>query len=414
METKEKKKCLLSLALIMRDAAEDILTCLNSVAGAVDEMVIVDTGSVDGSVKLVRKFLRQWQAGAPHRRGKLSRMEWRDDFALAKNHALARCHGEYVLFLDSDESLSEDTRGNLRPLVEAFARGEMPQGVKRVKVPGEGSLPEGFDLLELWRRNVELTGEPVFQEPEDLAVRLLKRQEGLRYQGEVHEQLVFATGQKTRLAVADKNLLTLLHTGYRAGLKEEKKRRNMEILMKEEQQGGSTFLLDYYLAEAHLYQKHWRQAIECAHRCLRGSLPVHDRLAPYRIAYQAFRELEQEACQRAGLNIGEGEKLPEPAPGESEALQSARALRRQGEEVMTCAIEAFPDYPEFYYFRGGRRWNAGDKEQGKADLEKALALSGSFREKHPEDDFRFAELLPGLQAALAQVRKEMEAEQRED
>lgn len=415
METKEKKECLLSLALIMRDAAEEILTCLNSVAGAVDEMVIVDTGSVDGSVKLVRKFLRQWQAAAPHRRSKLCRMKWRDDFALAKNHALARCHGEYVLFLDSDESLSEDTRGNLRPLIEAFARGEMPEGVRRVKVPGEGNLPaEGFDLLELWRCNVELTGEPVPQEPEDLAVRLLKRQEGLRYQGEVHEQLVFATGQKTRLAVADKSLLTILHTGYRAGLREEKNRRNVEILMKEEQQGGSTFLLDYYLAEAYLHQKQWRQAIECAHRCLRGSLPVHDRIAPYRIAYQAFRELEQEACRRAGLSIGEGEKLPEPAPDESEALQSARALRRQGEEVMACAIEAFPDYPEFYYFRGGRRWNAGDKEQGKADLEKALVLADTFQKNHPESDFPFAELLPELHAALAQVRKEMEAEQREN
>ena len=409
MGTKEKKDCLLSLALIMRDAADDILTCLTSVAGAVDEMVIVDTGSVDGSVKLVRKFLRQWQAEAPCRRGKLCRMAWQDDFALAKNHALSRCHGEYVLFLDSDESLSEDTRANLRPLAEAFARGEMPAGVKRVKVPGEGNLPpDGFDLLELWRRNVELTGEPVEKEPEDLAVRLLKRQEGLRYRGEVHEQLVFADGSKTRLAVADKNLLTIIHTGYRAGLKEEKNRRNVAILMKEEQQGGSTFLLDYYLAEAHLHQKHWREAIESAHRCLHGSLPLHDRIAPYRIAYQAFRELEREACQKAGLDIAEGEKLPEPSPGESEALQSARSLRRQGEEVMGCALAAFPDYPEFYYFRGGRRWNAGEKAKGKADLEKALTLAENFQKNHPEGDFRFAELLPELKAAVEQVRKEIE------
>ena len=45
--------CLLSLALIMRDAAGEVLECLKSVAEAVDEMVVVDTGSVDDSVAVV-------------------------------------------------------------------------------------------------------------------------------------------------------------------------------------------------------------------------------------------------------------------------------------------------------------------------------------------------------------------------
>lgn len=406
------KECLLSLALIMRDAAEEILACLESVAEAVDEMVIVDTGSVDGSVKLVHKFLRQWQGAAQGRQGKLYHFKWQDDFALAKNYALARCHGEYVLFLDSDESLSAGTRGNLRPLVESFAKGQWPEGVKEVKIPGQETEAGVFDLLELWRENVDLAGQPVVGEPEDLAVRLLKNQERLRYRGEVHEQLVFTDGRPTQVAVADKGVLTILHTGYRPEVKAKKRQRNQAILLKEEQQGGHTFLLDYYLAEAHLARKEWPQAIECARRCFGANLPVHDRIAPYRIIYQALREIEKEACLQAGLQLAEGEPLPEMQPQESRTLQAARVLRRQGEQVMARGLADFPDYPDFYYFRGGRRWNGGQQAEGKADLLKAWELAEAFPRRHPEEDFRFREIIPKLLAALVQVCQETGEEER--
>ncbi len=412
------KKCLLSLALIMRDAAEEVENCLKSCAEAVDEMIIVDTGSLDDSVKIVRRFLRKWQSGTPGRRGKLYDFAWQDDFALAKNYALARCHGEYVLFLDSDESLSEETRRNLRPLVERFSRGERPEGVKEVAIPGHkaSSPPSGggwaFDLLELWRENVDLAGCLVPGESDDLAVRLLRRQELLRYRGEVHEQLVFTDGRQTKIAVADKVLLTIRHTGYRPGMKKLKEARNHAILLREERQGGNTFLLDYYLAEAHLSRREWLQAIECAQRCSVTTLPVHDRSAPPRIIYQALREMEKEACRRAGLALAEGEPLPEPQAGEHPSLRAARHLRGQGERILAQAIAAFPDYPDFYYFRGGRRWNGGDKEGGKADLLQAFALSQSFTQKHPEADFRFRELLPELLGALAQVFEETGEEEK--
>ena len=124
----EHNNCLLSLALIMRDAAGEVLECLKSVAEAVDEMVVVDTGSVDDSVAVVRQFLQEWQKEKNGRMWELGTVKWQDDFALAKNRALLRCHGRYVIFMDSDERLSEDTRGNLRPLVEALAREECLQG----------------------------------------------------------------------------------------------------------------------------------------------------------------------------------------------------------------------------------------------------------------------------------------------
>ena len=401
-----KHSCLISLALIMRDAAEDILSCLESVAGAVDEMVIVDTGSHDDSVKIVRKFLRKWQGAAPGRRGKLYQIQWRDDFAWAKNQALARCHGQWVIFLDSDESLSPDTREHLRPLVEALSRGTLPEGVTQVQIPGRENEDGLADLVEFWRENVDLLGRPVQGEPDDLAVRLLRRQDDLRYRGEVHEQLVLSDGRQARIAVVEKSVLRILHTGYRPELKARKLARNNEILLKEEREGGSTFLLEHYLSQLHLRRGEWRQAIECARRSLSTTLPVHDPLAPYRTMYESYRELEKEALRAAGLDLAEGEPLPEETAGENPHLQEARALRRQGEEVMAQGLSLRPDYPDFYYFLGGRQWNAGEKEKGKANLEKCLELAEAFPRNHPEDDFHFAEILPQLRAALIQVYRE--------
>ena len=47
---------MLSLSMIVRDEAERLERCLASVKGFVDEMVLVDTGSQDGTVALARRF----------------------------------------------------------------------------------------------------------------------------------------------------------------------------------------------------------------------------------------------------------------------------------------------------------------------------------------------------------------------
>ena len=387
-------KCLLSLSLIMRDAEADILACLESVAEAVDEMVIVDTGSQDGSVKLVQKFMRKWQQEAPGRRGKVYHFEWCDDFSAAKNYALSRCGGQWVLLLDSDECIAADTKGNLRPLIERMAAGE--------------AAGSNCDLLELWRENVDAEGKTVREGADwDLAVRLCRRHELLRYRGEVHEQLVYLDGRALQPGVVDRKLLHILHTGYRPGVKEQKEERNFRILLKEKEQGGGTVLLDFYLAENFLHRKEWREALAYARKSYEGACPVHDKIAPLRIMYQALRGLEQETLQRAGLEIGEGEPLPEVQAGESPLLQEVRRLRQEEERVIAEAMAEFPEYPEFYYFRGGRKWNAGDMAGGYADLQRAQELAESFSKSFPDEEMPFRELLPNLELALEQVREEL-------
>jgi glycosyltransferase involved in cell wall biosynthesis len=66
--------------------------CLDSLAGLVDEVVLVDTGSADATPQI-----------AAARGARVLHLPWGDDFAAARNHALDQAHGRWVLSVDADE-----------------------------------------------------------------------------------------------------------------------------------------------------------------------------------------------------------------------------------------------------------------------------------------------------------------------
>ncbi len=88
---------LLSAAMIVKDEIANLERCLDSLSGVVDEVVIYDTGSTDGSIELATK------AGA-----KVIKGTWDDDFARARNAALDECSGDWILSIDADEEFTGD------------------------------------------------------------------------------------------------------------------------------------------------------------------------------------------------------------------------------------------------------------------------------------------------------------------
>ncbi|MFM8526009.1 MAG: glycosyltransferase [Cyanobacteriota bacterium] len=101
----------LSLSMIVRNEAERLEACLRSVAGFVDEMVVVDTGSSDGTVAIAER------CGAS-----VHQIPWPGDFAPARNQALQWLSGDWVLVLDADEQLLPAAR---EPLQALMARPEL-------------------------------------------------------------------------------------------------------------------------------------------------------------------------------------------------------------------------------------------------------------------------------------------------
>ena len=83
---------LLSAALIVKNEEKSLGACLDSLKEIVDEVVVVDTGSTDGTKDLARR------AGA-----RLSDFRWTNDFSAARNRALELARSEWVLSIDADE-----------------------------------------------------------------------------------------------------------------------------------------------------------------------------------------------------------------------------------------------------------------------------------------------------------------------
>ena len=92
----------ISLCMIVKDEEAVLDRCLNSVKAAMDEIVIVDTGSADRTKEIARKYT-----------DKIFDFSWQDDFSAARNFAFEKGQMDYLMWLDADDVLSEESGRNL-------------------------------------------------------------------------------------------------------------------------------------------------------------------------------------------------------------------------------------------------------------------------------------------------------------
>lgn len=97
----------LSLCMIVRNEETRLADALESARRAVDEMIVVDTGSADKTVEIARSF-----------GGRVYTFEWVDDFSAARNFALEQATGDWILHLDADEELDEEDIEQARSFIE--------------------------------------------------------------------------------------------------------------------------------------------------------------------------------------------------------------------------------------------------------------------------------------------------------
>ena len=107
----------LSAIVIAKNEAENIADCLEGLS-FVDEIVVVDSGSEDDTVKIARRFTKR-----------VFVTEWKG-YAGTKQFALERTTGEWVLWIDADERVTPELAGEIRRVVEEdrpFAGYRMPR-----------------------------------------------------------------------------------------------------------------------------------------------------------------------------------------------------------------------------------------------------------------------------------------------
>lgn len=170
---------LVSACLIVKDEEERLGDCLASLRGFADEIVVYDTGSSDGTVGVAR--------GAS---AKVIEGYWDDDFSRARNDALGHCRGEWVVWVDADETLKISDRAALR-----------------TQLVRTGPTVDAYSV-----RIQNLTGVGVGSEFSHHAARLFRRRR-CEWTGRLHEQIARRENHAP-IAQADLESVWIRHTGY--------------------------------------------------------------------------------------------------------------------------------------------------------------------------------------------------------
>lgn len=89
----------LSLCMIVKDEEAVLGRCLDSIKEAVDEIIIVDTGSQDKTKEIAAIYTNR-----------IYDFPWRDDFAAARNFSFSKANMDYILWLDADDVLTEENK----------------------------------------------------------------------------------------------------------------------------------------------------------------------------------------------------------------------------------------------------------------------------------------------------------------
>lgn len=164
---------MLSVIVITKNEQDRISACLESVKWA-DEVVVVDNGSTDETLEIVKKYTQKI-------------LTFKDqDFATLRNKGMEQTKGDWVLYLDADERVLDPLKKEIEVLV-TFAN---------------------YSAFALSRKNI-IFGSEVKYGPfwPDWVIRLLKREAFETWVGKVHEYPKF----KGELGYGKNSLLHLTH-----------------------------------------------------------------------------------------------------------------------------------------------------------------------------------------------------------
>lgn len=173
----------ISLCMIMKDEAKRLPRCLNSVVGLVDEVIIVDTGSKDTSIKIAESYGAQ-----------VYRDPWQDDFARPRNIGIEKARGDYIFIMDADEVISKESHNDLKWLtrikqVDAFWLTTLNYGAFQNEW-NYRVLKKGKDPTGVYRGYIPST-----------KTRFFKNGLGIRFEGCYHELVDYYLTRK-KLTIA--------------------------------------------------------------------------------------------------------------------------------------------------------------------------------------------------------------------
>jgi len=272
----------ITLAMIVKNEAGNLKDCLNSVGGQVDEIVIVDTGSTDSTLEIARLYTN-----------KIYYYPWGGDFSAARNFAVEKASGEWILCLDADEELVPGT-GDLKRLIARDKK--LEAYLLPLNNPTAGSTGEynRFFVLRLFRNNGRY-----------------------RFRGKIHEQITVSKNEAAGIAEGP----VISHKMLSGRDRNRKRGRNLALLKKACSGEPQNYFLQYYVGVEWLM------------------LGKPDKALPN--FQQAYRNIMDE-------------NLLFRSPALRYLIICLKELGRLDEAICLCleAISKYPEYTDIYYLCG--------------------------------------------------------------
>jgi len=205
LQGKNDKRPLLSLCMIVKNEEKNIGECLKSAKGLADEIIVTDTGSTDKTIEIARSYGAQ-----------IEHFEWTKDFSAARNYSISKATSRWIIWLDADDRLPENTIAEFRKMLN--------------KEP----MSKVF-YFEICDGN----GTRFLQ------IRAFPNREEIKFEGRIHEQILPSI---RKLGFAEIKLtLEIHHTGYDdPELLKEKQRRNLELFKEQFPDEKGMNALDMY------------------------------------------------------------------------------------------------------------------------------------------------------------------------
>lgn len=210
----------ISLCMIVKNEEAVLGRCLDSVKDAVDEIIIVDTGSSDRTKEIAAEYT-----------DKIYDFEWVNDFSAARNEAFSKAEMDYCMWLDADDILEEKGQEKL-----LFWKAQADGTEDVVMMDYAAGFDEEGRVTFCYERE-----------------RLLKRKRGFRWEGRVHEA-VPVSGKVERLALRIEHHSRKTSYGH----------RNLRIYEDMKEAGEPFHARDlFYYARELYYHRRYEEAVGC-------------------------------------------------------------------------------------------------------------------------------------------------------
>jgi len=315
----------ISQCLIAKNEEKNIRYCLEHLKSVVDEQIVVDTGSTDRTVEIAEEM------GA-----KVFHFEWINDFSAARNYAIDKAKGDWIIFLDCDEYFSEDSVPKLKRYMKMWTKDKNVDGIM-------------CQMIHIDKDKNSLTVA------NNISPRVFKNKKNLKYKNKIHEALSNSYKSNGRINAGDaSNNLIIYHTGYDKEIVVEKNKieRNISMIKSSIEENPEDAKMYFYLSNEYYRIDKYEDAIKSARESIIHKIEGKD---------DFFHPLSYR-------NI-------------LSSMYDMYAPLKEIKKEFDIAVSEYPAYPDYYFIMGITLLRENDNDDAIECLEKCIELCNAYKMK---------------------------------